>query len=184
MNKISCDICLDLIPLVNDDVASEDSGIAVKEHINKCESCKIFYDGENFQDPKMNDNLVVSKIKRQLYFASLIIIVFGAILGIALTEGMGMFYNILIMPTIGAIGYFALGKKSYYVPLTLSIFMYVWLLIKYAVEGMFKDVPFMYGITIPMLWVLIYSGLCLLGIVIGFLLEIAFRKEGENEKND
>lgn len=30
MNKISCDICMDLIPLVKDGIASEDSGNAVK----------------------------------------------------------------------------------------------------------------------------------------------------------
>ena len=39
MNKeksnISCDVCLDLIPLVRDKVASEDSNRLVYEHIDK-----------------------------------------------------------------------------------------------------------------------------------------------------
>lgn len=184
MNKISCNIFLDLIPLVNDNIASEDSRMAVTKHMKECESCRAFYDGENFEEPKMNDNLIVSKIKRQLYFASLIIIVFGAILGVALTEGIGMFYNILIMPTIGAIGYFALSKKSYYVPITLFIFIYIWLLIKYIAEGIFSYTLPISAMIMPAYWALMYSGLCVLGIVIGFLLKIAFRKEGKHEKNN
>ena len=40
MNKISCEICKDLIPLVKDGIASEDSVAAVEEHIKECENCK------------------------------------------------------------------------------------------------------------------------------------------------
>ncbi len=44
MTKITCDICMDLMPLVQDGVASEDSENAVKKHISECESCKKIYD--------------------------------------------------------------------------------------------------------------------------------------------
>ena len=44
MDKISCDICMDLIPLVKDGIASEDSCDAVKKHISKCEKCKVEFD--------------------------------------------------------------------------------------------------------------------------------------------
>ena len=35
--KITCDMCLDLMPLVLDGLASEDSEKAVREHIAGCE---------------------------------------------------------------------------------------------------------------------------------------------------
>ena len=177
MNKISCDICLDLIPLVEDGIASEDSSVAVLNHIKECESCSEFYDGEGYEEPKMNDKKIISKIKKQVYSAAIVTIVLGAILGIALTDGIGMFYNILIMPTIGALGYFAFSNKSYYLPLTIFGFVYIWLLIKFTIEGIFSYTPFISAILNPAYWALIYSGLCFLGIIIGFLLKIAFRKE-------
>ena len=40
MIEISCQVCLDLIPLVKDNVASEDSKKLVLEHIRQCEACK------------------------------------------------------------------------------------------------------------------------------------------------
>lgn len=123
-------------------------------------------------------------MNKRMCFAGIITVVLGAILGLALTEGMGMFYNILIMPTIGAIGYFALEKKSYYVPITLFGFSYIWILVKYMFEGMFSNSFHISGLLLPAYWALIYSGLCALGIIIGFLLKIAFRKEGKYEEEN
>lgn len=184
MNKISCDICLDLIPLVQDDIASEDSRIAVINHLAECESCNLIYNTDELAESKVNDKRVIFKIKKQLYLAALIIIVLGIAIGVALTDGMGMFYNILIMPTIGALGYFVFRKKSYYVPLVIFVLVYFWLLIKFAIEGMFAYTHVLAALLNPAYWALIYSGLCLLGILIAFLLEIAFRKEKTNEKEE
>ncbi|MGO3751671.1 MAG: zf-HC2 domain-containing protein [Peptoniphilaceae bacterium] len=184
MNKISCDICLDLIPLVKDDIASGDSRDAVREHLKHCDTCKGLYDDIDNSKGEMDDNRVISKIKKRLYFISIATIFLGAILGLALTEGIGMFYNVLIMPSIGAIGYFALSKKSYYVPITLFGFVYIWLLIKFIGEGMLSHAPFISAILTPAYWALIYSGLSVIGIIIAFLLKIAFRKEKKNEEKN
>jgi len=43
MNKISCDICGDLVPLVKDGIASEDSCNAVIKHTNECEACNLLF---------------------------------------------------------------------------------------------------------------------------------------------
>jgi len=40
VNKITCDMCKDLMPLVKDGIASEDSRLAVTEHLKECEDCK------------------------------------------------------------------------------------------------------------------------------------------------
>ena len=72
MDKISCDICMDLIPLVKDGIASEDSCDAVTKHISKCEKCKVEFDEikekkkNNTEDIKMNDKNIISKNKNQL----------------------------------------------------------------------------------------------------------------------
>ncbi len=46
MNKISCDLCMDLMPLVHDGVASQESCAAVTRHIQECSGCKALFEGE------------------------------------------------------------------------------------------------------------------------------------------
>ena len=60
MDKISCDICMDLIPLVKDGIASEDSCDAVTKHISKCEKCKVEFD-EIKEKKKINNEDIKSK---------------------------------------------------------------------------------------------------------------------------
>lgn len=42
MSKISCDIIKDLIPLYVDNVCSNDTKIAIEEHIGECKSCSVY----------------------------------------------------------------------------------------------------------------------------------------------
>ena len=42
--KIGCEIIKDLIPLYHDEICSEDSKVAVENHLCECESCKKYYD--------------------------------------------------------------------------------------------------------------------------------------------
>ncbi len=183
MFKISCDICLDLMPLVKDHVASEDSHMAVNEHLKTCPSCSTLYQNESVLVKKMDDHRVLERIRTKIYLGGLSIAVLGALVGLALTDGAGLFYNILIMPTIGLIGYFALKKKWYYVPISLFMLTYVWLLITYTSQGMFNDdnTPILSALLLPAYWGLIYSGLALFGVVIGVFLKIAFGKEGSQK---
>ena len=44
MIKITCDMCMDLMPLVQDGVASEDSIAAVEQHIKTCSECKSVFE--------------------------------------------------------------------------------------------------------------------------------------------
>lgn len=43
MNKISCDMCIDLMPLVQDGVASKDSLSSIEDHIAQCPACQKLY---------------------------------------------------------------------------------------------------------------------------------------------
>ncbi|HZK18780.1 MAG TPA: zf-HC2 domain-containing protein [Clostridia bacterium] len=184
MIKISCDICLDLIPLVKDNVASEDSKELVREHIRECEFCKSEFNGSAGMVPEMNDRRVLQKIKHQVFLAALAIIIIGALIGIGLTEGPGLFYNIIIMPLVGAIAYLALNKRVYYFPVGLFVFSYFWILLKYSLDGFYINDGIFGLLLAPVYWSVIYSGLTILGAVIAFLLKFAFRKEADYEKND
>lgn len=183
MNKISCDICMDLIPLVKDNVASEDSYNAVMTHIHECNQCSELFsqslsENKNIsENEKMNDKKIISKIKNQLMLSALILVVVGSFIGVTITESRFMFYNILIMPVIGVLSYLALRRKSYIIILVMFIFTYLYHFIKYIIEGIFYKSNIMSLILAPSLWAIIYSGLCALGVLIAFLLYIAFRKE-------
>ena len=53
--RISCDVCLDLLPLAADGVASQDSQNLVKEHIAACPGCaeaSAAWTGEKGSDKK------------------------------------------------------------------------------------------------------------------------------------
>lgn len=177
MNKISCDTCLDLIPLVKDGVASEDSKKLLEDHMETCETCKEIYESFNQQEIAMDEKDVLGKIKKQILMVSIGVIVIASMVGLALSETMGMFYNILIMPAVGLISYLALEEKSYSVPGVLFIFSYIWIFIKYIGEGMLGE-GLIAGVFItPIYWSVIYSLLCGLGVIIGFLLKYAFGKE-------
>lgn len=179
MNKITCDICLDLMPLVKDQVASDDSQAAVMEHLKTCSSCRAMYKDEHIEVKKIDERRVLEQIKKRLFITGLGITIIGALIGLALTGGAGLFYNILIMPFIGAIGYFALKKKWYYLPISLFILSFVWLFITFLGEGILEETTLFNALLAPANWALIYSGLAVLGIVIGKLLSMAFRKEDQ-----
>ena len=107
MNKITCEICKDLMPLVKDGIASEDSRLAVEEHVNECEECKMLYASEKTEIVEINPDLEMElgKLKRKLQIFSTVLMMFGVFFGLSLTASEEMFYNSLIMPVIGGLGY-------------------------------------------------------------------------------
>ncbi len=185
MNKISCDICMDLMPLVKDSIASEESSRAVMQHISECKDCKILFDEMDEiskiknESIRMNDKKVISKIKNQLVLGAMIMVIIGSFIGVGISESEWMFYNIIIMPLIGGLGYFALKQKFYIVPIGIFLLTYLWNFIKYIIEVPTNGMDLTAIITAPAAWAIIYSGLCILGVIIGFLLYIAFKKENE-----
>ena len=70
MNKISCNTCLDLMPLVKDGVSSKDSKKLVEEHLLECEDCKNIYSEfkhMEVEDLEIDNDKVLGKIKKKLY---------------------------------------------------------------------------------------------------------------------
>lgn len=185
MFKISCDTCLDLMPLVKDGVASKDSENLVKEHISQCENCRKIYDEEMSEPmPKMNEKKIVKKIKRSGLFFIITVILLGISMGMIITDSMNMFYNALIMPAIGCFGYLILMKKAYIAPMVVFISSFIfdfinsWLDIN-SRAGLFEkiSVSTMNGFF----YAFIYTFFCLIGVAIGFCFSYALRKDEENE---
>ena len=164
------------MPLVKDGIASEDSKRIVNEHISECEICKS--DFETIQDLKLEsspiqDKKIIFAMKRSIFLMQMTILVIGAIVGVALSNSMGMFYNFLIMPIIGGISFWAFKTKWHFTPLIIFLLSYIWQIIDLSLsEG------FMWGILYGSLFLsLIYGCLVAIGAVIVMLLKFAFEKE-------
>ncbi len=172
MNKISCDICKDLIPLVKDGIASEESRLAVEEHLKECETCKAVYDG-SMQEPPVNPDLEreLGRLKRRVQTFSAMLLMFGVFFGLSLTASEEMFYNSLIMPVIGILGYILFRWNAVYqVPLLL-----LGMLLLINCFGMVRGMEVMSAMGV-VTWVGIYSIFVELGVLVAGLLHFAFRK--------
>ncbi|HHV12509.1 MAG TPA: zf-HC2 domain-containing protein [Clostridiales bacterium] len=178
MNKISCDTCLDLIPLVKDGVASADSENLVLGHIQECDACREIYNGEKEIYGAMDDSIVAKKIRRNLWFFVITIILFGISVGIMITDSMNMFYNALIMPAIGGFGYLFLRKKAYYAPLAVFLFSVTWNLITNIADGFLRSYGTVWELAYVTLFMSgVYTLFSVIGLIITWSLCYAFKKE-------
>lgn len=85
--SISCDVILDLIPLVKDNVASDESVKLVAEHIKSCEKCQLEFEGHTLpMQAVIDDKKVISSIKKKLFFAMSALLLIGAFMGMALNK--------------------------------------------------------------------------------------------------
>lgn len=170
MNKISCDICVDLLPLVQDGVASDGSRNAVLRHMQGCPDCRALYEGE-VPAPSNNMNLW-KKIQRRARTFWVMVLMFGILYGLMLTAGNGLFMNLIIMPIIGGIGYYLFRWKAFVIlpPLLL-------------VTHFITNTLGLGGEYLPpvgvLMWTAIYCGLAAVGFIIAVLLHFAFKKEND-----
>lgn len=169
MNRISCDMCIDLMPLVQDGVASEDSRNAVLQHLQECPDCRALYEGE-VPAPSNTRELLV-KVKRRAQIFSAMVMMFGIFYGLMLTSGNGIFMNVVIMPIIGAIGYYLFRWRGLYiVPGLLLVTHFITNAL--GLGGEYLD-PF--GL---LTWTAIYCAMAFVGFTIAALLHFALRKDG------
>lgn len=172
---LKCEVIEDLIPLVKDGVASRESERLVMEHIQTCENCRKEYESTNTstnsQKNGLKDEFIVKKIKQRVFLLQSTVLVAGAILGGALTGTMGMFYNILIMPILGVLCYFAL-KQSWYLGVSgIFILSYLYQIVKESIVEGFK-LEWLMGAA---LYSGIYLAFILAGVIIGGLLHYAIK---------
>ncbi len=179
--NINCNVILDLIPLVKDGVASKESAYLVNEHVEHCAACKIELDAfENIKIEPLNlkDTKIIFDIKRSVYISQIVILALGAVLGIALSSSMGMFYNFIIMPIIGGISLIVFKKRWVLAALGIFIVTYLWQTILVMAEDGFS----LTGLTVGLYYSVVYAILVVLGAVIAGLLKFAFEKGEDHEK--
>lgn len=170
MNEMTCDICMDLIPLVQDGIASEDSRKAVEEHVKHCADCAAYYSGEML--PSVDAKKIWEKIMRKVRISFVAILMFGIFFGLSLTADAEMFYNSLLMPVIGAVGYVIFRWHALYVVPLLMLVTNCLSLVLSMLRGV-EHLDFASGV----MWVAIYSIFVAVGVVIAGLLHFAFRRE-------
>ena len=177
MNRISCDVCLDLIPLIKDDIGSEDSKALVLEHIKCCASCNKIYGNQPEVDYSLNSLKVSKKIKSNLRLLTVLIIFIGIFTGIIITDGMYVFYNVLLMPAIGFIGYFALKNKV--ISLLMGIFTtsIIGTLVVTFIKHLLGHPYDSYDIFTVVLYSSAYTFFSIIGVTIAWLFWYAFKKE-------
>ena len=170
MNEISCNVCMDLIPVVQDGIASEESREAVEQHISKCEACAACY--SKAVPPVANTDKLMADIRRKVQFFWVMLLMFGIFFGLGLTASSELFYNSLIMPIVGIFGYVIFRWKAVYaVPLLLLVTNVVSFIL-----NVFRGIEEI-GMISRVMWTGIYSIFVVVGIVIAGLIHYAFRKE-------
>lgn len=168
MHEISCEICRDLIPLVRDGVASPDSREAVLAHLETCPECSGIFRGE--LPLEYRGEQAFGKLIHKIRLFAAMLLMFGILFGISLTAGSGLFYNVVLMPVIGAVGYFLFRWKAMYrLPLLLTVTHFL-----SNLAGMGNE--YLDGYSL-LLWSFLYSLFALLGVIIAALLHYVFRKE-------
>ena len=168
MNKISCEMCMDLMPLVHDGVASEDSRNAVLAHIEQCPTCKSLFEGE--LPAPANAKSILKRLQNQVRLFSAMVMMFGIFYGLMLTAGNGLFLNVVIMPVIGAIAYYLFRWKA------LVIVPPLLLVTHFITNALGLGGEYLMPVEV-LLWTAIYCGFALIGFVIAALLHFVFRKE-------
>ena len=168
MHEISCEMCRDLMPLVRDDVASQDSRRAVLEHLETCPECSaLFVEGvPSIQKGEQ----AFGRLMRRLRMFMAMLMMFGILFGISLTAGSGLFYNVILMPLIGGVGYYLFRWKALYrLPLLLTVTHFI-----SNLAGMGNEYLDAYSL---LLWSFLYSLFACLGVIIAALLHFVFRGE-------
>ncbi len=170
-DRITCDICRDLLPLVKDGVASADSEAAVRRHIETCGECGRLFDGRNIPETHTPEPpKAFLKVRRRLMAIYSVLMMLGIYFGLSLTASDDVFFNCLIMPIAGVFGYLTFRWRSVFaVPIILFIL------------NIIINALGVYGEPMPILselaaWTIIYSLFALMGIIIAMLLHFAFGK--------
>lgn len=182
-NKITCGVCRDLLPLVKDGVANADSEELVLAHIAECSECAELFDGKTVPEPSEPPKVLL-RAKRWLTSVYAMLMLFGLYFGLSLTAGNGVFFNCLIMPIVGVLGYLAFRWKAVYiVPIILVIVSFI----TNAMGFLNLDGVEYLDILSLISWIFIYTLFALAGVIIAMLLHFAFgktKKEGsaENER--
>ena len=182
--KIPCAVCRDLMPLVQDGVASPESEELVRIHLHTCPACKALWQGTEAPDeqepPAPDDGKILQKLRRR-YSTHLLLLAFvGIAAGIALGYTGSSNWVILFLPFVwGVLAYRDTGMGKPLLLFTLGLAV---------LDGIVKQAAFLESFSLSnFLWnqasgCILYAVLGGNGWLIGWLLHYA--KESTHENKD
>lgn len=184
---ISCAVCRDLAPLVQDGIASDDSAVLVHAHLAGCEACRARFPGlwaEAGQKPpapppEPDDARILRRLRRRIDLGLLLFLLVGLLLGTAL------FYSqrhilllVLLLPLLGGVARWFAPAAWKWVPIAAALLAgYNRITTALANPGdswrqILMD-AFLLGTMMALL--------CLVGVLVAALLEYAFKGGKNNE---
>lgn len=177
--KLPCEICRDLLPLVQDGVASPESEAAVRAHLQHCEACRALWPeaGESpTPAPLPDDEKVVRKLRDRINGWLVLFIAFGLIWGMASSRSnlaSGLLF-VLIFPFVSGFTYWWGGRTWRAVPVLGALLWAAFNLV--GTRGYYVA-----GTEGTRLWLLcalvgaaVVAVLCLIGALAAALLKYAF----------
>lgn len=136
----NCQIVQDLIPLVNDGIASEESQKFVYKHCEECEECRSLLT----EAPQYDESALRMKWKKKIRWTMLGFIVLLSLLACSLTSTEDVTQNIIIVPFIGGIGYVLLKRRVYV--------LYPLILVSHVLVNLFQHKYLMIYSHMTMYW--------------------------------
>ena len=80
--KEKCEIIRDLLPLVQDGVASEASCRLVREHLETCEECRSAYSLDPVKMPDETlDRRLIASVRKAFFLMGIVLLLIGALVG-------------------------------------------------------------------------------------------------------
>ena len=173
---IDCNVIQDLIPLVNDDVASEASKLFVEKHCQDCPQCKGMVQQVHFEKPLVDDTKMISNIKKNLHYTKALFIGIGILAAILfLSFNRMLFLNVLVIPVLCAIPIILKKPKWLCLPLGIIAFTIINNIINYLNTSHPYKPPLssLFNDTV----LIIYLVLLAIGVAGGFLIKFGLAKE-------
>lgn len=180
---IPCEVCRDLMPLVQDGVASEASRRLVERHVARCEACReLWRQADTLPPAGPDDQKVLPRIRRRLRLWMFGVMAVGLLLGMALMfSSWGANYNVLLMPALGALLWFFGGRRRRLLPLGVgALYGVAYWICCFSLHSPYRGywaLPTWQDALFAVCLALVYLAGCYLGMLAAALLQYAFTKE-------
>ena len=184
IKKIPCAVCRDLMPLVQDGVASPESEALVKAHLAACPACRALRQGTDApavpELPAPDDGKILQKLRRR-YSTHLLLLAFvGIAAGVALGYTGSANWVILFLPLVWSVlTYRDIGMGKPLLLFTLGLAVLDAIIKQMALLESFAPGNFLANLVSGCI---LYVGLGGVGWLIGWLLHYA--KESTHENKD
>lgn len=178
---LPCEICRDLLPLVQDGVASPESEAAVRAHLQTCEACRALWPeaGESTPAPLPDDEKVVRQLRQRINGWLVAFVGAGLALGLACSRSnvaSGLLF-VLLFPLVSGVTYWWGGRTWRAVPPLAAVLWAGFNLVGtrgYYVPGAEGTHPWLLSALVG---AVVAAVLCLVGTLAAALLKYAFGGE-------